>query len=73
MVPPSRKKDPKQVGRRRAYSGGLAGLQGFFELCARLRGNRPFYPRGIYRFRTHEELDQWSLKMLTRVKADPRP
>ena len=60
----------KIVGRRKPYSRGLAGLQGFFELCARLRGDRPFLPRGVYRFKTHEEADEWTLRMLTRPKAD---
>ena len=63
----------KTVGRRRPYSGGLAGLQGFFEMCIRLRGDRPLFPRGVYRFKTHEEADEWTLKMLTRAKAGPRP
>ena len=63
----------KKVGRRRSYSGGLAGLQGFFEMCIRLRGGRPLFPRGVYRFKTHEEAEEWTLKMLTRAKADPRP
>ena len=61
----------KIVGRRQPYSGGLAGLQGFLELCARLRGDRPFLPRGVYRFKTHEEADEWTLRMLTRPKAAP--
>jgi hypothetical protein len=63
----------KVVGRRLPYSGGLAGLQGFFELCLRLRGNRPCLPRGVYRFKSHEEADAWTMKMLTRAKAAPRP
>jgi hypothetical protein len=62
----------KQVGRRKPYSGGLAGLQRFFELCLRLRGDRPFLPRGVYRFKSHEEADAWTMKMLTRAKAAPR-
>jgi hypothetical protein len=60
----------KVVGRRKAYSGGLEGLQGFQELCNRLRGDRPFVPRGhAYKFKTHEEADEWLLKMMTRSKA----
>ena len=61
----------KTVGRRRPYSGGLAGLQGFFELCNRVRGDRPFLPKGVFRFKTHEEADEWTLKMLTRAKVEP--
>jgi hypothetical protein len=26
----------------------------------------PFIPKGVYRFRSHEEADQWLWKMLTR-------
>jgi hypothetical protein len=26
----------------------------------------PFVPKGVYRFRTHEEADAWLMKMLTR-------
>jgi hypothetical protein len=57
------------VGRRRPYRGGLEGAQGFFEMASRLRGNAPFIPRGVYRFKSHEDLDAWTLKMLTRPKA----
>ena len=28
----------------------------------------PFVPRGIYRFNTHEEADQWLWKMITRPR-----
>jgi hypothetical protein len=61
----------KVLGKRQPYSGGLEGLQEFFELCIRLRGDQPFIPRGVYRFKSHEDLDQWTLKMLTRPKAAP--
>ena len=59
----------KVLGRREPYSGGLEGLQSFFELCIRLRGDQPFIPRGVYRFKSHEDLDQWTLKMLTRPRV----
>jgi hypothetical protein len=59
----------KVLGRRKPYSGGLEGLQGFFEMLIRLRGDQPFLPRGVYRFKSHEELREWTLKMLTRPKA----
>lgn len=28
----------------------------------------PFVPRGVYRFKTHEEADEWMWKMITRKK-----
>lgn len=60
----------KVLGKRKPYSGGLAGMQGFFELANILRGNNSFIPRGVYRFKTHEELDAWTMKMLTRPKVE---
>jgi hypothetical protein len=59
----------KVLGKRKPYSGGLEGMQSFFELCIRLRGDQPFIPRGVYRFKSYEDADQWTLKMLTRPKA----
>lgn len=63
----------KVIGKRRPYAGGIAELQGFMEMCNRLRSGRPFLPRGVYRFRTHEEADEWTLRMLTRPKAARQP
>ena len=63
----------KVVGRRKPYTGGLAGLQGFHELIIRLRGDRPFMPRGVFRFKTYQEADEWTQKMLTRPKAVRQP
>jgi hypothetical protein len=60
----------KIIGKRKPYSGGLEGAQGFLEMMVRLRGDQPFIPRGVYRFKTYAELDAWTLKMLTRPKAD---
>jgi len=30
--------------------------------------NTPFVPRGVYRFVSHEEADQWLWQMITRPK-----
>jgi len=59
----------KILGKRKPYSGGLEAMQGFFEMMIRLRGNQPFMPRGVYRFKSHEEAAKWTLKMLNRPKA----
>jgi hypothetical protein len=63
----------KVVGSRKPYSGGLEGLQGFFEMAIKARGDQPFIPRGVYRFKSHEELDEWTLRMLTRPRAARPP
>ena len=59
----------KVVGKRKPYSGGLEGAQGFFELMIKLRGNQPFLPKGVYRFKSYDEEHEWTLKMLTRPRA----
>jgi len=63
----------KVVGRRSPGKGGLDTADGFLKLVISLRGEKPFIPRGVYRFRSHEEKDAWTLKMLTRpTHAPPR-
>ena len=42
------------------------------KLVIALRGNKPYMPRGVYRFHTHEEADAWTLKMLTRPNRGPQ-
>jgi len=69
--------DPKirVVGKRKASvynSTGLEGARGFLKMINVLRAGQPFIPCGVYRFKTHEEIDVWTMKMLTRRKAGPR-
>lgn len=45
---------------------GLAVADNLLRLVVRLRGNRPFIPRGVCRFRSFEEADRWSLAMMAR-------
>ncbi len=64
------------VGRRRAgneYTGGLEAADGFLKMAAELRGSQPFAPRGVFRFHSHEEADEWMMKMLTRRNAGRPP
>jgi hypothetical protein len=63
---PEVKSEMKVVGARRGSQGGLAAADGFLKLVGALRSGRPFVPRGVHRFRTHEEKDAWTLKMLAR-------
>lgn len=64
-------KEMKIVGRRKRASG-LEAMEGLLKLVITLRGNQPFAPRGLYRFHSHEEADEWQMKMLTRASVDPR-
>ena len=56
----------KIVGRRKPSAGGLEQANRLLHLLLDLRAGRPFIPRGVYRFHSHEEKDAWTLKMLTR-------
>ena len=59
----------KVVGRRR-LAAGLVATAPLLALNLRLRGEKPFLPRGVYRFHSFEESEEWTLKMLTRP---PKP
>jgi|KBSSwiStaDraftv2_1062776.scaffolds.fasta_scaffold34602_2 hypothetical protein len=67
------KEEMKILGHRKSSTGGLEQSNGFLKMVITLRGGKPFIPRGVYRFRSHEEKDEWILKMLTRPNpARPR-
>ncbi len=54
----------KTVGRRKPAEDFGAGVQSLgVELIAALK--LPMPPRGVYRFRTHEEADAWLMKIWT--------
>ena len=59
----------KVVGRRRR-GRGLAATAPLLRLNLQLRGDKPFLPKGVHRFRSFEESEEWTLKMLTRP---PKP
>ena len=54
--------------RRRAQGRGILAADGLMHLAVVLRGNKPFIPKGVHRFKTHEESNAWSLSMMTRQK-----
>jgi len=58
----------KVVGRRKPGRGGVVAAAGFLDLVIALRGNKPYIPKGVHRFRTVEESRAWTLKMLTRPR-----
>jgi hypothetical protein len=63
----------KVIGRPKKMREGLEAMNGLLELAIELRGNKPFAPGGIYRFKSHEEADEWRMKMLTRASAGRLP
>ena len=59
----------KTVGRRLPPAGGLtitAAQRGADSRAWKKAFRTLPIPRGVYRFRTHEEADQWLWQMLTR-------
>lgn len=62
----------KTVGRRVPPAGGLPAAAPLLELVVRLRGDKPFIPRGVYRFRSFEESQAWSIEMMAR-RSNPAP
>ena len=65
----------KVAGKREFARGtGVEANEGFFKLVVTLRGNRPFIPRGVYRFKSFQESDAWMIKMMARAsKRDRQP
>ncbi len=59
------------VGRRtQTRPCGFDGYDGFVELAEALRGVDRVYRRGVYRFASFEEADEWHTKS---VELRPRP
>ncbi len=56
----------KVVGRRRPGKVDLLTARPFFKFAASIRRPKHFIPKGIHRFQTFEEAEQWHLKMITR-------
>ena len=56
----------KVVGRKGKSKVNLETANQFLKLMRRLRGSRPFIPKGVWRFKTFEEADAWTLRMITR-------
>ena len=58
----------KVAGKRSFTCGsGVEANDDFFRLVSSLRGNKPFVPRGVYRFKTFKESDDWMIKMMART------
>ena len=63
----------KILGRRTAHETGLPAAAKFLDMVIALRGDKPFIPRGVHRFSTFEESQEWSIRMMARRRnPDPR-
>jgi hypothetical protein len=61
----------KVVGSRRPR-GGLLQAAPFLELIVFLRGKKPFIPKGVHRFSSFKESQQWSITMMARRRNPAR-
>ncbi len=57
----------KIVGRKEAAHRDLMYAKNLFDLVIELRRGKPFIPKGVHRFKSFEESNEWSLKMMTRT------
>jgi hypothetical protein len=62
----------KIVGRRKPETGPEAAAD-FLHFVIKLRGDRPFIPRGVHRFKSFEEAQEWSIRMMARPSSRDRP
>ena len=60
------KSEARVVGRRKPSAGGLEHADNLLKTVVELRRGKLLFPRGVYRFKSFEEEDKWSLQMLTR-------
>lgn len=64
----------KVVGRRQPPADALDAGMKLQALAAQLQESfkHRWSPRGVYRFKSHEEADAWMLKMLAKSQTPPR-
>lgn len=62
----------KTIGNKTtAYKKGFSEeLNKFLELTIEFRRQKTFIPRGVYKFRTFEEMEKWRHRMLRGKKPD---
>lgn len=63
----------KTVGRRAPSRGGVQAAARLLDLAIALRGDRPFIPKGVHRFKSFEESAAWSIRMMARRRNPGRP
>lgn len=56
----------KTIGTRKTNTGSLEKSNNLFELVIDLRGDKPFHPRGLFKFKTFKEKEEWSRKLMKR-------
>jgi hypothetical protein len=57
----------RTVGKRRKVGSALADQGRLARTAALLRGGAGLVPRGVYRFRSFEEADEWMTRTMART------
>ncbi len=65
-------KEMKIVGRSGEVENSPKAANQWLSTLAQLRGEMGICPKGIYRFRTFEEADQWMNEMLQKIALESR-
>jgi hypothetical protein len=56
----------KVVGRKARPKVNAVAIDSLQRLANELRRGRPFVPKGVWRFKSFDEADEWKLRMLAR-------
>jgi hypothetical protein len=59
----------KVVGKLKESTFDFKKVNDFLKMIIAIRGSQPFIPKGVHKFKSHEEAQAWTLKMLTRKKG----
>lgn len=62
----------KVVGRRQGFDTSPEAAAEWLRTIHKLRGHTGVCPKGVYRFKTFEEAEQWKIKMLARSSLAAR-
>jgi hypothetical protein len=62
----------KIIGKRKKSSLSFEDINNFLKAISALRGEKPFIPKGVYRFKTFEEAQDWTMDMITKSIPDHR-
>jgi len=66
-------KGVKVVGWRKGVGKGFSEVNAFLNLVITLRGKKPFIPRGVHRFFSFQESQEWSIRMMARSSNPAHP
>ncbi len=56
----------KIVGKRKPATGSIEKVDALQRLATDLRGDKPFHPKGVFKFKTFEEKEAWDRKIRSR-------